>query len=95
LLAPKRAVCVAGVFLTAGRWLWVVDAGESPYGSGDTGDADAGTDVLKSARFSGPEKGRFWCSRFFHAVRVGGESADGSSAGSRTKIFVELCPGSE
>jgi hypothetical protein len=54
LLAPKRAVRVAGVFLTAARWLWAVDAGESPYGGGETGDADAGTGVLKSAWFSGP-----------------------------------------
>jgi hypothetical protein len=50
LLAPKRAVFVAGVFFTAARWLRAGDAGESPYGSGETGDAGAGTDVLKSAR---------------------------------------------
>jgi hypothetical protein len=48
------------------------------------GEAGAGTGVRKRAWFSGPEKGWFWCSRVFHAVRVGGESADGSSAGSRT-----------
>jgi hypothetical protein len=54
LLAPKRAVCVAGVFFTAARWLRAGDAGESPYSSGETGDARAGTDVLKSALFSGP-----------------------------------------
>jgi hypothetical protein len=29
-----------------------------------TGDAGAGTDVLKSAWFSGPEKGRFGLSEF-------------------------------
>jgi hypothetical protein len=54
LLAPKRAVCVAGVFFAAARWLQARDAGESPYGSGETGDADASTDVLKSALSSGP-----------------------------------------
>jgi hypothetical protein len=54
LLAPKRAVRVAGIFLTAARWLRAVDAGESPYGGGETGEAGAGTDVLKSAWFSGP-----------------------------------------
>jgi hypothetical protein len=50
-LAPKRAVCVAGVSLTAARWLRAVDAGESPYGGGETG---AGTDEPKSTWFSGP-----------------------------------------
>jgi hypothetical protein len=47
-----------------------VDAGESPYGSGETGEAGAGTGVRKRAWFSGPEKGRF--------------AAGGISAGSRT-----------
>jgi hypothetical protein len=54
LLAPKRAVFVAGVFLTAPRRLRAGDAGESPYGGSETGDADAGTNVLKSALFGGP-----------------------------------------
>jgi hypothetical protein len=31
----------------AARWLRAVDAGESPYGSGETGEAGAGTDVLE------------------------------------------------
>jgi hypothetical protein len=35
LLAPKRAVFVAGVFFVAARRLRAGDAGESPYGSGD------------------------------------------------------------
>jgi hypothetical protein len=74
----------AGVLLTAAWWLRAVDAGESPYGGGKTGEAGAGTGVQKRAWFSGPEKGRCWCSRVFHAVRVGRESADGSLAGSRT-----------
>jgi hypothetical protein len=34
LLAPKRAVFVAGVSFAAARRLWAGDAGESPYGSG-------------------------------------------------------------
>jgi hypothetical protein len=85
LRAPKRAVFAAGVFLTAAQWLRAVDAGESPYGGGETGEAGAGTGVRKRAWFSVPEKGRFWRSRVFHAIRVGGESADGSSAGSRTR----------
>jgi hypothetical protein len=84
LRAPKRAGFAAGVFLAAARWLRAGCAGESPYGGGETGEAGAGTGVRKRAWFSGPEKGRFWRSRVFHAVRVGGESADGSSAGSRT-----------
>jgi hypothetical protein len=46
LRAPKRAVFVAGVFLVAARWLLAGGTGESPYGSGEAG---AGTDVLKSA----------------------------------------------
>jgi hypothetical protein len=54
LRAPKRAVCVAGVFLTAARWLRAVGTGESPYGGGETGEAGAGTDVQKSAWFGGP-----------------------------------------
>jgi hypothetical protein len=54
LRAPKRAGFPAGVFLTAARWLRAVDVGESPYGGRETGDADAGTDVLKSALSSGP-----------------------------------------
>jgi hypothetical protein len=54
LVAPKRAVFVTGIFFTAARWLRAGDAGESPYGSGETGDAGAGTDVLKSALFNGP-----------------------------------------
>jgi hypothetical protein len=53
-LALKRAVCVAEVFLAAAQRLRAGDAGESPYGGGETGDAEAGTDVLKSALFSGP-----------------------------------------
>jgi hypothetical protein len=80
----KGPVFAAGVFLAAARWLRAVVAGESPYGGGETGEAGAGTDVLECAWFSGPEKGRCWCSRVFHAVRVGRGSADGSSAGSRT-----------
>jgi hypothetical protein len=83
LRAPKRASFAAGVFLAAARWLRAVVAGESPYGGGETGEAGASTGVRKRAWFSGPEKGRFWCSRVFHVVRVGGESADGSSVGSR------------
>jgi hypothetical protein len=59
LRAPKRAGFAAGVFLTAAQWLRAVDAGESPYGGGETGEAGAGTDVRKRAWFSGPEKGRF------------------------------------
>jgi hypothetical protein len=86
LRATKRAGFAAGVFLTAARWLRAVDAGESPYGSCETGEAGAGTCVRKRAWFSGPEKGRCWCRRVFHAVRVGRESADGSSAGSRTTV---------
>jgi hypothetical protein len=54
LLAPKRAVFVAGVFFAAAWWLRAGDAGESPYGGGETGEAGAGTDVLKSALFGGP-----------------------------------------
>jgi hypothetical protein len=81
--APPRSAA-AGVFLTAARWLRAVDAGESPYGGGETDEAGAGTGVRKHAWFSGPEKGRFWRSRVFRAVRVGGESADDSSPGSRT-----------
>jgi hypothetical protein len=77
LRAPKRAGFAAGVFPTAARWL---RAG----GAGETGEAGAGTGVRKRAWFSGPEKSRFWCSRVFHAVHVGGDSADGSSEGSRT-----------
>jgi hypothetical protein len=46
LRAPKRAGFAAGVFLAAARWLRVGGAGESPYGSGETGEAGAGTDVL-------------------------------------------------
>jgi hypothetical protein len=34
---------------------------------------------LKSAWFSGPEKGRFWCSRVFLAVCLGGESMGGAA----------------
>jgi hypothetical protein len=59
LRAPKRAVFAAGVFLTAARWLRAVDAGESPYDSGETGEAGAGAGVRERAWFSGPEKGRF------------------------------------
>jgi hypothetical protein len=59
LRAPKRGRFAAGVFLTAARWLRAVDAGESPYGSGETGEAVAGTGVRKRAWFSGPEKVRF------------------------------------
>jgi hypothetical protein len=62
LRAPKRAVFVAGVFFVAAQWLLAGGAGESPYGSGETG---AGTGVRKCAWFSGPEKGRFWRSRVF------------------------------
>jgi hypothetical protein len=47
MLAPKRAVFVAGVFFAAARWLRAGDAGESPYGGGETGEAGAGTDVLE------------------------------------------------
>jgi hypothetical protein len=47
LRAPKRAGFAAGVFLAAARWLRAVVAGESPYGSGETGEAGAGTDVLE------------------------------------------------
>jgi hypothetical protein len=36
-----------------------VEAGESPYGSGETGKAGAGAGVRERAWFSGPEKGRF------------------------------------
>jgi hypothetical protein len=53
LLAPKRAIFVAGVFLTAARCLRAVDACESPYGSGETGEAVAFTGVPKRAWFSG------------------------------------------
>jgi hypothetical protein len=84
LLTPKRAVFVAGVFFAAARWSRAGDAGESPYGSGETGNAGAGTDVLEECLVWWSLKGAFWCRRVFHAVRVGGESADGSSAGSRT-----------
>jgi hypothetical protein len=77
LRATKKAGFALGVFLAAAQWLRAVVAGESPYGSGETGEAGAGTGVRKRAWFSGPEKGRFWCSRVFHAVRIGGES-DGS-----------------
>jgi hypothetical protein len=35
LLAPKRAVFVAGAFFAAARRLRAGDASESPYGSGD------------------------------------------------------------
>jgi hypothetical protein len=59
LLAPKRAVCVAGVFLTAARWLRAVVAGESLYGSGETGEAGAGTDVLEECLVWWPLKGAF------------------------------------
>jgi hypothetical protein len=84
LLAPKMAVFVAGVFFAAARWLWAGDAGESPYGSGETGDAGAGTDVLEECLVWGPLKGAFWCSSVFFAVRVGRESTGSSSAGSQT-----------
>jgi hypothetical protein len=47
LRAPKGAVFVAGVFLVAARWLLAGGAGESPYGSGETGEAGAGTGVLE------------------------------------------------
>jgi hypothetical protein len=47
LRAPKRAGFAAGVFLAAARSLRAVLAGESPYGSGETGEAGAGTDVLE------------------------------------------------
>jgi hypothetical protein len=64
LLAPKRAVCVAGVFLTAAWWLRAVDAGESPYGSGETGEAGAGTDVLGECLVRWPLKGAFLVAEF-------------------------------
>jgi hypothetical protein len=83
LLAPKRAIFVAGVFFAAARWLRAGDAGESPYGSGGTGDAGAGTDVLEECLIWWPLKGVLWCSRVVFAVRVGGESAGSSSAGRR------------
>jgi hypothetical protein len=54
LWAPKRAGFAAGVFLTAAQRLRAGGAGESPYGGCETGDADAGTDVLKSALSGGP-----------------------------------------
>jgi hypothetical protein len=47
LWAPKKAGFAAGVFLAAARWLRAVMASESPYGSGETGEAGAGTDVLE------------------------------------------------
>jgi hypothetical protein len=56
---PKKGRFAAGVFLTAARWLRAVDAGGSPYGGGETGEAGAGAGVRKRAWLSGPEKGRF------------------------------------
>jgi hypothetical protein len=56
---PKKGRFAAEVFLTAARWLRAVDAGESPYGSGETGEAGGGAGVRERAWFSGPEKGRF------------------------------------
>jgi hypothetical protein len=55
--APKRAGFAAGVFLAAARWLRTVVAGESPYGSGETGEAGAGTDVLEACLIPWPLKG--------------------------------------
>jgi hypothetical protein len=64
LLAPKRAVCVAGVLLTAARRSWAGGAGESPYGSGKTGEAGAGTDVLEEWLVQWPLKGAFLVAEF-------------------------------
>jgi hypothetical protein len=47
LLAPKRAVFVAVVFFAAAQWLRAGYAGESPYGSSETGEAGASTDVTE------------------------------------------------
>jgi hypothetical protein len=55
---PKKGRFAAEVFLAAARWLRAVVAGESPYGSGETGEAGSGTGVRKPVWFSGPEKGR-------------------------------------
>jgi hypothetical protein len=46
---PKKGRFVAEVFLMAARWLRAVDAGESPYGSGETGEAGAGAGVRERA----------------------------------------------
>jgi hypothetical protein len=59
LLAPKRAVFVAGVFFAEARWLRARDAGESPYGSGETGEAGVGTDVIEECLVQWPLKGAF------------------------------------
>jgi hypothetical protein len=78
----------AGVFLTTARWLRAVDAGESPYGGGEPGEAGAGAGVRERVWFSGPEKGRF--SQLAVARRgVGRQSpawARAVSAGSRLTV---------
>jgi hypothetical protein len=43
----------------AAQWLRAVVAGESPYGSGETGEPGAGTGVRKRACSGGPAQGRF------------------------------------
>jgi hypothetical protein len=86
LRAPKRAVLQLESSLRQPGGCGLEMPAWGPYGGGETGEADAGTGVRKRAWFSGLEKGRCWCSRVFHAVCVGRESADGSSAGSRTTV---------
>jgi hypothetical protein len=41
----------------AARWLLAGGAGESPYGSSETGEAGAGTDVLEECLIPWPLKG--------------------------------------
>jgi hypothetical protein len=57
LRAPKRAGFAAGVSLVAARWLRAGGAGESPYGSIETGEGGAGTDVLEECLIPWPLKG--------------------------------------
>jgi hypothetical protein len=81
LLAPKRAVFVAGVSLAAARRLRAGDAGESPHGSGDWWCLSRYW-CSEERLVQWPWKGAFWCSWVLHVVRVGGES-DGSTRSER------------